>query len=150
MRTTEQRLNAALWMLLATAGGGCSLTPSDAEEIEAVRDYIFASELEEVDEVRFFQQLSYTYVNDQFVTVPTHSGDYLVEFARICREAGDTRFTQDMVDYRDDNRTLRARFDTIRGCRIGTIYKITESQRAEIEELGDAPGDETYLPDDES
>lgn len=141
---------AAIVVMATLAAGACSLTPSDAEEIEAVRDFIFASELEEVDQIRFFQQMSYTVINDQFVTIPTHAGDYLVELARICPELSQTRFTPEMIDYRDDNRTLRPRFDTIRGCRIGKIYEITEAQSKEIAELGDAPGDEVYLPDDDS
>lgn len=134
---------AAVFML-----GGCNLNPFTPEENEAVLDYIYASELEEVDQIRFFQQYSYTYVNDRYVTIPTYAGDYLVEFTRTCPELRQSRFTSEMVDYPDDNRTLRARFDTIRGCRIGKIYEVTAAQAEELAELGDAPGDDVYLPDD--
>ncbi len=126
----------------------CNLNPFQPEENEAVLDFIYANELEEVDQIRFFQQYTYTYVNDQYVTIPTTTGDYLVEFTRSCPELRQNRFTSEMVDYRDDNRTLRARFDTIRGCRIGTIYEITQAQATELAELGDAPGADVYLPDD--
>ncbi|GEM_PF-930568 len=128
---------------------GACVTPYDDREIEAVRDYIVAAQLEEVESIRYFQQLSYRVINDQFVTVPTRTGDYLVEFARLCRELREMKFRPDMVDYRDDTRRIRARFDTIRGCRIEKIYAITEAQREEIEEIGDAPGDEIYLPEDD-
>ncbi len=126
----------------------CNLNPFQAEENEAVLDFIYANELNEVDRIRFFQQYTYTYVNDQYVTIPTSSGDYLVEFTRSCPELRQNRFTPEMMDYRDDTRTLRARSDTIRGCRIGTIYEITQAQAAELAELGDAPGADVYLPDE--
>lgn len=147
----KRRLSAGRGATLVAAMlplGAC-VTPYDDREIEAVRDYIVAAQLEEVDSIRYFQQLSYRVINDQFVTVPTRTGDYLVEFARICRELREMKFRPDMVDYRDDTRTVRARFDTIRGCRIDKIYAITEAQRDEIEEIGDAPGDEIYLPEDD-
>lgn len=123
-------------------------TPYDTQEIEAVRDYIVANELTEVDRIRTnFRQFNYSYLNDQYVTIPTQRGDYLVEFDRLCRDLRRTDFTYEMVDRRNDANTLRARFDTIRGCRIGKIYEVTEAQREELAELGDAPGDEIFLPE---
>ena len=128
--------------------GGCNLNPFQEEENEAVLDFIYTSELKEVDSIRFFQQYTYTYVNDQYVTIPTSSGDYLVEFTRSCPELRQNRFTPEMVDYRGDNRTLRARYDTIRGCRIGKIYEVTAAQAQELADLGDAPGEDIYLPEE--
>ena len=93
--------------------------------------------------------MSYTYINDYYVTVPTRRGDYLIEFARDCRELRRRDFTPEMVDRRDNRNILRARFDTIRGCRIGTIYEITDEQRKELRALGDAPGDEVFIPEDQ-
>ena len=58
-------LPAALMMV------GCSSTTTQPQEIEAVRDYVAATELEEVSEIRLSRTLSYTYVNDRYVTVPT-------------------------------------------------------------------------------
>lgn len=125
-------------------------TEYDMQEIEAVRDYIVANQLDEVDRIRTnFRQFNYTYLNDQYVLIPSQRGDYLVEFDRLCRDLRRTDFTYEMVDRRNDANTLRARFDTIRGCRIGKIYEITEAQREELAELGDAPGDEVFLPDND-
>jgi Family of unknown function (DUF6491) len=150
MQTTKQRLNAACVVIAAAlATGGCSFNLFEAEETEAVRDFIYANDLEEVEQIRFFQNYTYTYVNDNYVTIPTNSGDYLVEFTRTCPELRQMHFTSEMVDYRDDNRNLRARFDTIRGCRIGKIYQISEEQMDELSALGDAPGEESYLPEDD-
>ena len=128
---------------------GCSSTSTQPQEIEAVRDFVAATELEEVNEIRLRETLRYTYVNDRYVTVPTRRGDYLVELRRDCFELRRNDFTPEMVDVRDSQNVLRARFDTIRGCYIGAIYEITEAQREELQNLGDAPGDETYLPDEE-
>lgn len=144
VRTGPRLANGLTTAVIALALNACAIG-FDAEEIEAVRDFIYVNQLEEVDQLRFFRQLSYTYVNDQYVTVPTRNGAYLIEFARVCRELRQLEFTPDMIDRRDDN-TLRAGFDTIRGCRIGKIYEISEFQLDELRDLGDAPGDEIFLP----
>ena len=71
------------------------------------------------------------------------------EFQRDCWELRRNDFTPEMVDVRDNQNVLRARFDTIRGCRIGKMYEITAEQRVELTALGDAPGDEIFLPGEE-
>ena len=104
--------NAAI-LISALALSAC-VTGYDPREIEAVRDYIAANELEEVDQVRTpHAQMSFTYINDYFVTIPTRRGDYLAEFVSECRELRRQQFTEDMVDIRRDANWLRARFDTI-------------------------------------
>lgn len=139
-------MKTTITALVAVTLTACA-TEYDTQEIEAVRDYIVATELKEVDQIRFFSQMSYTYLNDRFVLVPTRRGDYLLEFRRNCRELRKTDFTWDMVDRRDNQNTLRAGFDTIRGCVIGAMYEITDDQREELQALGDAPGDEVFIPD---
>ncbi len=125
------------------------VTGYNPQEIEAVRDYIAANDLQEVDRIRTRGQFTYTYVNDLFVTIPGRRQDYLAEFVSECRELRRQDFSRDMWDERSDTNWMRAKFDTIRGCRIGTFYEITEEQRKELRELGDAPGDEVFLPEDE-
>ena len=127
----------------------CSSTTQSPQEIEAVRDYVVAAELEEVTQIRLREQMRYTYVNDRFVTIPTRRGDYLVELQRDCWELRRNDFTPEMVDVRHNQNVLRARFDTIRGCRIAKMYEITAAQRTELTALGDAPGDEIFLPGEE-
>lgn len=127
----------------------CSSTTQRPQEIEAVRDYVVAAELEEVTQIRLREQMRYTYVNDRFVTIPTRRGDYLVELQRDCWELRRNDFTPEMVDVRHNQNVLRARFDTIRGCRIAKMYEITAAQRTELTALGDAPGDEIFLPGEE-
>ena len=127
----------------------CSSTTQRPQEIEPVRDYVVAAELEEVTQIRLPEQMRYTYVNDRFVTIPTRRGDYLVELQRDCWELRRNDFTPEMVDVRHNQNVLRARFDTIRGCRIAKMYEITAAQRTELTALGDAPGDEIFLPGEE-
>lgn len=137
-----------LTIALAPIALAACATVYDPQEVEAVRDYIAAADLQEVEEIRFFSQFSYRYVNDHYVTVPTRRGDYLVEFAKRCPELRRTEFTEEMVDRRESSKYIRARFDTIRGCRIGKIYEVSDMQRRELHDLGDAPGEEIYLPEE--
>lgn len=145
-----RKIPGRLLVLLPFAGLAACSTLFDAEEIEAVRDYVAANELKEVDKIRLYRQLDYTYVNDQYITVESRTGDFLVEFRRECRALSRTDFTPEMVDRRDGSNVLRARFDTVRGCYIDKIYEISKEQREELNELGDAPGDEVYLPEDDA
>lgn len=124
------------------------VTSQDPKEVEAVRDFVVVSELEEVDNIRLYDELHYRYLNDYYVAVPSRRGDFLIEFRSQCRALTRRDFTPDMVDNRYDPNIIRAKFDTIRGCRIHKIYAVSEEQFEELEELGDAPGDEVYIPDD--
>lgn len=136
-------------ILAATLSLSACATGYDPQEIEAVRDYVSAAELESVDQIRLYRQMSYTYVNDRYVIIPTRKGDYLVELSRDCFELRRQDFTYEMVDRRQDTNVLRARFDTIRGCPIGTFYSITDAQRKELRDLGDAPGEEVFIPEED-
>lgn len=140
-------MKPTLAVILLVLASACS-TMYDEQEIEATRDFISANDLTEVDDIRLYEQLNYRVINDYFVTVETRRGDYLVEFSRRCRALTQREFQPHMVDVRHDSSRIRARFDTIRGCIIGKIYEVTEEQREELRQLGDAPGDEIFLPDD--
>lgn len=138
-------ITATICCFLASACGPLY----EDEEIEATRDFIAANELQEVASFRINEQLNYRVVNAFFVTVDTRRGDYLLEFHTRCRALARRDFTPEMVDIRRDPNRIRARFDTIRGCMIGKIYPISNEQREELRELGDAPGEEIYLPDED-
>ena len=145
----------------ALALAACA-TPYDPQEIEAVRDYVVAAELPEVKRIRLDRSESYTYLNDLYVIMPTRRQDYLVELSRNCPELREANFGLErgpfdpvtglpsgMVDQRTDSKVLRSRFDTIRGCRIATFYEISDEQFKELKNLGDAPGEEVFLPDED-
>lgn len=135
-------------VILLALASACS-TMSDEQEIEATRDFVAANQLDEVDEIRLYEQLNYRIINEYFVTVETRRGDFLLEFNSRCRALTSRDFQPHMVDVRRDPTRVRARFDTIRGCHIGKIYEVSDEQREELRQLGDAPGEEIFLPDDE-
>jgi hypothetical protein len=131
-KTMTLLLSAALLV------SACETTGQLASQ-QAVEDYVAVSELEDVAEVRYRQQMHQRYVNDRFIILENRSGKYLVEFVTRCMELRDnTRITPDV---RHDANVIYAKFDTIRGCRIKKIYQINDAQAQEITTLGDAPGD---------
>lgn len=142
------RLLAIVVTLLA-AGACAPLSDKlgPGKELEGVRDFVVASELQEVNQIRMNEQLKFLYVNDYYVIVPTRRGDYLLEFRGRCTELRRLRWTSDMVDFRIHSRILYSDFDTIRGCKIGKIFPLTEDQLEELRVLGDAPGNEEFIPD---
>lgn len=141
--------------LTAALLAGCSTAGPPDQEIEAVRDYVVAAELEPVEVIRISDDTQYDIVNEQYVIVEARDGNYLTEFRRGCRDLRRTGRTQEnmylrspeLADQRTSAHVIRANVDTIRGCRIGTFYGITEEQSKEIMNLGDAPGDEAFIPD---
>ena len=132
---------------LALLAVGCGTQP-DPQETEAVRDYIASAELEKVDRIRTGRHMSHRYVSDYFVIVEGLREEYLVEFSRRCHDLTRTDFTPEMMDERRDTNHLEPKFDTIRGCRIGSIYGLSGEQSKEIRNLGDAPGDEVFIPEE--
>ena len=141
---------AAVVSLALTACASTNSGPSwPGKENEAVLDFIVASELVEIRTLRLSEPIKYMYVNDNFVVVPVRRGDYLVGFRGRCTELRKRKYTADMIDIRVSVRVLHADYDTIRGCRIGKIYELTELQFKELAALGDAPGDEVFIPEPE-
>jgi hypothetical protein len=112
--------------------------PSTQDIGQAIRDFIELRELEELDALRSGTNDGWSVLNETFILYSGRRDTYLVEFARRCWELRDhTRITPDQ---RYDSSVVRARFDTIRGCRIGKIYALTEAEVAELENIGEAPG----------
>jgi hypothetical protein len=131
-------------VLIACSGTVSKLGPG--KETEAVRDFVVASELQEVNKIRLTNQIKYQYVNDYFIVFPTSRGDYLIEFRGRCSELRNRIWTADMVDIRVSARLLYADYDTLRGCSIARIYELPELQLEELKQLGDAPGNEIFIP----
>ncbi len=130
-----KRLTLIAACLLPVACGTNYVEP----EREAVVDYIAAAGLQEVDRIRTDASDTWTIVNDTFVIYQTRRKYYLIEFRRKCHELKDN--IEIVADVRNDQRNLRARFDTIRGCMIDRMYAISLDQRTELRNLGDAPGE---------
>ena len=61
-----------------------------------------------------------------------------MQFGRRCPELADTDV---VADRRWDAKKIRARFDTLRGCRIERIYALAEADALELEGIGRPPED---------
>lgn len=132
-------ITLAFATLLLTACAGQDEKPPSTQDItQAVRDFIDVRGLEQLDTLRTGSNDGWRELGDQFVIYSARRDEYLLEFARRCPELFDnSRITPDR---RWDINTLRARFDTIRGCRIATIYALDEAEAAELKNIGEAPG----------
>jgi hypothetical protein len=136
MKTTT--LVVALALLAGCAGQDEKETTSKQDITQAVRDFIEVRELESLDQLRSGTNDGWRVLGDMFVIYDGRRDEYLVEFVRRCHELHDnTRIT---ADKRWDSNVVRARFDTIRGCRIAAIYALDEAEVAELKNIGEAPG----------
>jgi len=117
---------------------GCAAQPGPTRS-DAIADFIVVADLEEQDAVQTAGRFHYTYLTERYVILETRKDKFLVQFRRRCSALNETRVPPDV---RHGN-TIRARFDTIRGCRIDQIYTVDEGQAQELENIGRAPGDDT-------
>ncbi len=124
---------ATLTMLAA-----CATEVEPDPVLQAFEDFIEVSELADTKEIRYRTDIHYEYLNEHYVLMKTRREQYLVKFARRCSELND-QFTV-KPDYRREANVIRARFDTVRGCRIDRIYPVNDGQAEELKSLGDAPG----------
>lgn len=112
---------------------GCVAQPGpDAND--AIADFIVVSELKPKDIVRLRDQFNYDYLSENYVVLKARGDYYLVQFQRRCHELREREITPDK---RFDRNTLRAGFDTIRGCRIDRMFAIDAAQAKELEFLAD-------------
>ena len=132
-------MKGMLAALVATLLIACASQP-DTSADDAVDDFIVVSELKELDTVRMREQFHHTNLSENYIILRTRKERYLVKFQRRCRELNETKVKPDL---RFERNTLRAGFDTIRGCRIDRMYAIDESQAQELVHLGKAPGEDS-------
>lgn len=126
-------------VLLAGCAAQDEQEDASSQDIDqAVRDFIELRELESLDALVSGSNDGWREISDYFILYEGRRDAYLVEFVRRCYELRDnTRITP---DERWDKNRIRARFDTIRGCRIAAIYALDETEAAEVENIGEAPG----------
>lgn len=130
-----RRVLLLAWLIIVLQG---CVTRQDPKVSAAVEDFIVAAELEELELIRTRNDYSWEYLSDRFVIIETRDGEYLLSFARRCRELYEVPVQPDI---RYDSNVLRARFDTLRGCRINKLYAIEPGQADELRNLGWAPGE---------
>jgi hypothetical protein len=127
----------ALAAILLAACAAAPNEPGAVAEDDPIADYIRVAELPEVDAIRSLGQLQHRIISEDYVIVYDRKTSHLATFARPCRELFEIEVTPDV---RHDSNSLRARFDTLRGCRIQSLYRVSDGQVAEILQLGGAPG----------
>ncbi|MEL7187140.1 MAG: DUF6491 family protein [Pseudomonadota bacterium] len=132
-----KRLTIFLLMTLALAGG-CASGGEEQEKSprmqknDAIDDFIKVSELEPESRIRYTGQLQHEVITDDYIFIRDNRNTWLIVFAQTCYHV-DGPIVEPDVRY--DSRTLRSRFDTIRGCRIRDIYPVTDGMVQEIEAL---------------
>lgn len=129
---------AAALFLTACASQDEQAEESTQDMTQAVRDFIELRGLEELVALKSGTNDGWQQLDDRFIIYSGRRETYLVEFHHPCYELRDnTRITPDK---RWGSNTIRAKFDTIRGCRISKIYGLDEAEAAELENIGEAPG----------
>lgn len=132
-------MNKLILTLAAAVLASCA-APEETignDKEQAIRDFVAVRQLAEVDKVRTSNDDHYTELDPHFVIYETRRGDFLIEFSRACHELEESPV---VADQRWDHNTMRARFDTLRGCRMAEIYALTEAEVAELEAIGEMPG----------
>ncbi|MEM7430448.1 MAG: DUF6491 family protein [Pseudomonadota bacterium] len=116
---------------------GCAATAErkPSEEDQAIIDYITMHELEELNSLRSGRTDDWSVITPKYIVYEGRNQSfYLVKFKRNCHELLDD--TNVVADVRWDSNTLRARFDTIRGCHVDSIYALTEAEADELTGVG--------------
>ena len=134
-------MKTIIYLLVMTLLAGCAAQedkPSTQDITQAVIDFIEVRDLEPLESLKSGTSDSWRALGDSFVIYDGRRDEYLVQFVRRCHELKDnTRITPDK---RWDTNIVRAKFDTIRGCRIAAIYALDEAEAAELKNIGEAPG----------
>jgi hypothetical protein len=134
-------MKTIIYLLVMTLLAGCAAQedkPSTQDITQAVIDFIEVRDLEPLESLKSGTSDSWRTLGDSFVIYDGRRDEYLVQFVRRCHELKDnTRITPDK---RWDTNIVRAKFDTIRGCRIAAIYALDEAEAAELKNIGEAPG----------
>ena len=132
-------MNKVLAALVATIIVGCAATTQNQNTRAmtvntAVEDFIEVEELTEIDVIRSRQQLHHTVITEKNIIIHDRRASYLATFRRRCRELNDTDVTPDL---RYDLNTIHADSDTFRGCKIDSIYELSDGQAEELKSLAD-------------
>jgi hypothetical protein len=131
-------------LVVATGLGACASQdnspPASTQDVsQAVRDFIDVRGLESIDSVKVSSTDGMKKISGEFVLYKGRQANYIMEFVRQCDELDDYRIVT--PDKRWDLKSLHARYDTIRGCRIASIYALSEVELSELLNIGDVPGE---------
>jgi len=127
------RILALFALTLLVACANTEQQENIVRQNNAVEDYIASAELTEIDAIKARGQISHKEITEKHVILQDSRNVYLATFHRRCRELRPENL---QPDYRQDANTIRARFDTYRGCRIERLFKLSEGQETELIQLG--------------
>lgn len=126
-------------VIAALAISACASEPTAPpaatdEKDQVVLDFMEVRELEEVKQIRGAERRSFEKVSPSYIIYKPRRGEFLVEFDRPCYEIWNNLFLS--ADDTLLHNTLRARYDRIRGCRIGRIFALSDEDRDDLEQIG--------------
>ena len=138
--TTHFKALATVLTIVVTLAG-CAGQPSEEAlaRDQAVSDFIAVRGLQETDRIRVSDNDGWSEITISYIVYRSRRNAYLFEFYRPCYELRDN--TRIVADFRSEPNVIRARFDTLRGCRIDRIYPLTEAEAAELADIGESPGE---------
>ena len=130
--------NTSVFLATALLCACAAQDPATTQDTEqAVRDYIEVQELAETDQMRTSNGDRWEKIDQNFILYEANKETYLIEFVRRCHELDQYPVVPDV---RDSGNIVRAKFDTIRGCRIARMFPLHEGQLAELKSIGESPG----------
>lgn len=133
--TRSNALFAITTMLLSACASQEQAATQDTEQ--AVRDFVQVRQLAEADAMRTSNNDSWHEIDENFIIYEARSETYLLEFVRSCYELNELPV---VPDQRKSGNTVRARFDTFRGCRIAKLFPLNEGEVEELKAIGESPG----------
>lgn len=141
--------------ILCLLAGGCASTEQQGEpnllsaearaqaKVDETRAYLEAVNLPTVHAIQMSGSMRLQSSNRRFAVIKVNSSTYILETERECPGLETRGVELGMVDFRMQRRILRAGYDTIRGCRIKSIYKLQRANSDTSESnAGDASVDE--------
>ena len=106
------------------------------ERDDPIGDFIAVGQLPEADSIHVTTQPATEVINDWYVIVTVRRQIYLLEYAHRCVEEPFHQMVS--PDVRRDPRRIYAGADSYRGCRIRSLYELTESQATEVRQIANA------------
>ncbi len=135
-------------VLAALALSACTTLTQEEEyeedpRIAETHAYLESLQPPTLNYVRYPEPLRYRPINMRYAILETNAGRFLLETERLCRPLMSSTPHSDMMDERRMRGRLRARADTIRGCRIGAIYVLPPVEEPEEPVDAEPPAEET-------
>ncbi|MCZ6770708.1 MAG: DUF6491 family protein [Proteobacteria bacterium] len=134
-------MRALTWILFVVLLMGCASGKPEEDRrppggpgrasAEELREYIDKVQPDAVFVVYYKEPLRWKAINNYFAILDTRDGPHLIELSWECEDLFNQTVYVDMADRREKRGILRAKVDTLRGCRIENFYKLPEVEGVE-------------------